>query len=263
MADDLEAEVELARALAEAGRRETLPRCRDGWAAVDNKLEQGFDPVTDADRSCEKAIRRLIEARFPEHGIRGEEFPDRPGSGPLAWSIDPIDGTRAYICGLPTWTTLIALLDDGEPVLGLVDVPRLDELYIGYARTALLIEAGAERPIATSHCRSLAEARLSTTDPTLFEGPEAEGFERLRRAVRLTRFGLDGYGYAALAAGRLDVVAECGLKPHDYNAVVALVRAAGGAVSNWSGGTDLAPGQVVAAANEDLLEQACRMLGGR
>jgi len=262
MADDLAAQVELARALAEAARRETLPRCRDGWAAVDNKLDEGFDPVTEADRNCEKAMRRLIEARFPDHGIRGEEFPDRAGSGPLAWSLDPIDGTRAYICGLPTWTTLIALLDGEEPVLGLVDVPRLDELYIGYAGTALLVEVGAERPIATGPCRSLAEARLSTTDPNLFKGSEAEGFERLRRAVRLTRYGLDGYGYAALAAGRIDIVAESGLKPHDYNAVVALVRAAGGAVSNWSGGTDLAPGQVVAAANEDLLAQACGMLGG-
>jgi len=262
MADRFEAEVELARALAQAARRETLPRCREGWAAVDNKLDHGFDPVTEADRNCEKAMRRLIEARFPDHGIRGEEFPDRAGSGPLAWSLDPIDGTRAYICGLPTWTTLIALVDGGEPVLGLVDVPRLDELYIGHAGTAFLLEGGAERPIATSACRSLAEARLSTTDPSLFEGSEAEGFERLRRSVRLTRFGLDGYGYAALAAGRLDIVAESGLKPHDYNAVVALVRAAGGAVSSWSGGSDLAPGQVVAAANQELLEQACALLSG-
>jgi len=262
MIGDFEALVALARDLAQAARRETLPRCREGWSAVDNKLEQGFDPVTEADRNGERAIRRLIEARFPDHGISGEEFPDRPGSGPLAWSLDPIDGTRAYICGLPTWTTLIALLDEGDPVLGLVDAPRLDELYIGYGRTALLAEGGTERPIATGPCRSLAEARLSTTDPTLFAGSEADGFKRLRSAVRLTRYGLDGYGYAALAAGRLDIVAESGLKPHDYNAVVALVRAAGGAASNWSGGTDLAQGQVVAAANEALLEQACRMLSG-
>jgi myo-inositol-1(or 4)-monophosphatase len=207
-------------------------------------------------------MRALIEARFPEHGIAGEEFPERPAAGRWSWSLDPIDGTRAYICGLPSWTTLIALLEEGEPVLGIVDVPRLDELYLGYARTALVVgEGGSSRRLAVSGCRKLGEARLSTTDPFLFHGAEAEGFERLRRATRLARYGLDAYGYALVAAGTLDIVAESGLKPHDYNALVPLVRAAGGAVSNWSGGSDLSAGQIVAAASEPLLEQACRLLG--
>ncbi|HLL32249.1 MAG TPA: inositol monophosphatase family protein, partial [Allosphingosinicella sp.] len=208
-----------------------------------------------------RAMRGLIEARFPEHGIAGEELPERPAAGRWSWSLDPIDGTRAYICGLPSWTTLIALLDRGEPVLGVVDVPRLDELYLGYAREALVFGGGGEpRRLAASTCRSVSEARLSTTDPYLFEGAEAQGFERLRRAARLTRYGLDAYGYALVAAGTLDIVAESGLKPHDYNALVPLVRAAGGAVSNWSGGADLGAGQIVAAASEALLEEACRLL---
>lgn len=251
-----------ARDLARAARRETLPGCRAGLQGVENKLAEGFDPVTEFDRNSEAVIRRLIETRFPDHGISGEEFPDRPAAGRWSWSIDPIDGTRAYICGLPSWTTLIALLDEGEPVLGAVDVPRLDELYLGHSGGARMFGAGGERRLATSGCRRIEDARLSTTDPCLFEGAEAEGFERLRRSARLTRYGLDAYGYALVAAGSLDIVAESGLKPHDYNALVPLVRAAGGAVSNWSGGTDLGAGQIVAAASEALLEEACRLLDG-
>lgn len=263
MADDLETFATFARDLAEAARRETLPGSRSGLAGVENKLSDGFDPVTEYDRNSEMAIRRLIETRFPDHGIAGEELPERPAAGRWSWSLDPIDGTRAYVCGLPSWTTLIALLDDGEPVLGLVDVPRLDELYLGYEGAARLFGAGgAQRSLAVSACRNVGEARLSTTDPYLFEGAEAEGFERLRRSARLTRYGLDAYGYALVAAGSLDIVAESGLKPHDYNALVPLVRAAGGAVSNWSGGTDLRAGQIVAAASEALLEQACGLLNG-
>jgi histidinol phosphatase-like enzyme (inositol monophosphatase family) len=262
MSEDLETFAAFARDLARAARRETLAGCRPGPMGVENKLAEGFDPVTEYDRNSEAAIRRLIETRFPDHGISGEELPDRPAAGRWSWSLDPIDGTRAYICGLPSWTTLIALLDEGEPVLGLVDVPRLDELYLGHSGNVRLSGGDGERRLATSACRRVREARLSTTDPYLFEGGEAEGFERLRRSARLTRYGLDAYGYALVAAGSLDVVAESGLKPHDYNALVPLVRAAGGAVSNWSGGTDLGAGQIVAAANEALLEEACRLLGG-
>ncbi len=262
MAEYLETFARFARELARAARLETLPGSRAGLEGIENKLAAGFDPVTEYDRNSELAIRRLIETRFPSHGISGEEFPDRPAAGRWSWSLDPIDGTRAFVCGLPSWTTLIALLDEGEPVIGVVDVPRLDELYLGYARNAQMIGGGTEGRLATSACRRLAEARLSTTDPYLFEGAEAQGFERLRRSARLTRYGLDAYGYALVAAGTLDIVAESGLKPHDYNALVPLVRAAGGAVSNWTGGSDLSAGQIVAAASEALLEEACRILDG-
>lgn len=261
MAEDLETFAAFARILAQAARRETLPGCRSGLAGVENKLSEGFDPVTDNDRNSERAMRRLIETRFPDHGVTGEELSDRPAAGPWSWSLDPIDGTRAYICGLPSWTTLIALLDAGEPVLGAVDVPRLDELYLGYAGGAWMFGGGGEeRRLATSDCQRIDHARLSTTDPYLFGGAEAEGFERLRLSARLTRYGLDAYGYALLAAGSLDIVAESGLKPHDYHALVPLVRGAGGVVSNWSGGMDLAAGQILACANEALLEAACRLL---
>jgi len=262
MAHDLAGFASFARSLAAAARLETLPRCRGGLGGVGNKAPDGFDPVTDSDRNCERRIRRLIEERFPGHGIRGEEFPDRTAAGDLCWSLDPIDGTRAYVCGLPTWATLIALLDSGGPILGLVDLPRLDELYVGYEKKAVVVGAGVEHTIAASACRSLGEARLSTTDPFLFEGSEAEAFDRLRRSAKLTRYGLDAYGYAQVAAGGLDLVVESGLKPHDYNALVPLVRAAGGVVSNWSGGPDLSSGRIVAAATDPLLEEALGCLSG-
>ncbi|HEX8640844.1 MAG TPA: inositol monophosphatase family protein [Allosphingosinicella sp.] len=262
MSQDLAGLASFARTLAAAARLETLPRCRGGLGGVGNKAPHGFDPVTESDTEAELAMRRLIEQGFPGHGIKGEEFPDRASAGDLCWSLDPIDGTRAYVCGLPSWATLIALLDGRGPILGLVDVPRLDELYIGYEDKAVVVGAGGERTIRTSACRSLGAARLSTTDPFLFEGAEAEAFGRLRRAARLTRYGLDAYGYAQVAAGGLDLVVESGLKPHDYNAIVPLVRAAGGAVSNWEGGPELGSGRIVAAASAPLLEEAVGHLSG-
>jgi myo-inositol-1(or 4)-monophosphatase len=236
--------------LADAARVVTL-------GAVDRAAEdknQGgvYDPVTAADREAERVIRGLIEEAFPEHGIAGEEFGEKAGTGRYVWSLDPIDGTRAFICGLPSWTTLIALLDEGEPVVGLIDAPALDERYLGFA--------GATGSQA-SGCRRLAEARLSTTDPYLFAGAEAEGFERLRRAARVTRYGLDAYAYARLAAGSIDLVAESGLKPHDYNALIPVVRAAGGVIGNWRGEADFSDGQVLAAATRELFDEAVRVLG--
>ena len=242
-----------ARLLAQAARRETLDRA----FTVENKESEGrFDPVTEADRGAEKVIRQLIEYRYPSHGIHGEEFPDRAAHSPWTWSLDPIDGTRAYICGLPSWTTLIGLLEDGAPVLGLVDAPRVGECYVGYGDRAVLTAGGAERPLRASGCASLAEARLSTTDPHLLSPSELEGFERVRRAARVTRFGWDAYAYTRVAAGTIDLVIESGLKPHDYNALVPIVRAAGGAVANWSGEPDLSHGRILAAASEELLEEA-------
>src|SRR5690349_10158900 len=154
--------------LAVAARRVTL-----GLSPADrqasNKADQGgYDPVTQADRAAETVIRGIIGERYPSHGIAGEEFPDAPGSGSISWSIDPIDGTRSYICGLPTWTTLIASLDNDEPVLGLIDAPCLDEIYVGHAGGAWMDRGGERRPISASGCTQISEARFSTTDPFLF-----------------------------------------------------------------------------------------------
>jgi myo-inositol-1(or 4)-monophosphatase len=249
-----------ALSLAAAARAQTLPRWRTGCASEDKGGTADYDPVTDADREAERAMRALIEAEYPDHGIAGEEFPDRPANGPWCWSLDPVDGTRSFTCGLPNWVTLIALLHEGRPVLGLIDAPCLDELYTGVGEAAVLIEGGGGDPVLVSDCRDLADARFSTTDPYLFTGPERDAFEAVRGQARTMRYGHDGYGYARLAAGSLDLVIENSLKPHDYNALIPVVRAAGGVIGDWRGGEDFARGKVIAAATRELFEAAVALM---
>lgn len=247
--------------IAERARRETLGRWASGCAAEDKGGAADFDPVTEADREAELAMRALIEQEYPSHGIAGEEFPARLASGPYRWSLDPIDGTRSFTCGLPTWVTLIALLEHEVPVLGVIDVPRLDETYVGEGADAWLQAGGVVSPLRASTCRELSQARLSTTDPNLFPAAAAKAFEQVRTRARTVRFGHDGYGYARLAAGSLDLVIECGLKEHDYLALIPVVRGAGGVIGDWRGGEDFAPGQVIAAATPDLYAAAVAIMG--
>jgi myo-inositol-1(or 4)-monophosphatase len=246
---------DFAGELARAARGETLRRWAQGCAA-ENKAQSGFDPVTDADRGAEQAMRALIAEHYPDHGVTGEEWPDRAGTSNYAWSLDPIDGTRSFICGLPTWTTLIALLDHGRPVLGLVDAPVVDEIYVGFEGQVFMTRNGERTAVRTSGRTRLSEARLSTTDPTLFDSPALQAFEKLRGQVQTVRYGHDGYAYARLAAGTLDLIVESGLKPHDYNAVIPLISAAGGAIGDWRGGQDYAGGKIIAAATRELFEEA-------
>jgi myo-inositol-1(or 4)-monophosphatase len=260
---DLEQLADFARRLADAARTETLPRWRGAGEARNKALDGSFNPVTEADVAAERAMRALIEAEHPEHGIAAEELDDRPAAGAWVWSLDPIDGTRSFLCGIPSWVTLIGLLRDGEPVLGLIDAPRMSERYIGHGSTAWVEDAEGTHALQVSDCRWLAEARLSATDPFMFTGREAEAFERVRRGCRTTRWGHDGYAYARLAAGSIDLVIEAGLQPYDYNAVVPVIRAAGGLVGNWQGGDDLSGGAVVAAATRELFEEVVQVLGER
>lgn len=246
-----------ARELAEAARAETLTRWIRG-CAVDDKGNGAFDPVTDADREAERVIRQIINERYPDHGVTGEEWPDAPGSSSYCWSLDPIDGTRSFICGLPTWTTLIALMENERPLLGLVDAPCLEETYVGFDEQAVMLRKGEQAAIQVSSCARIAEARLSTTDPFLFDDAAAAAFDRLRRKVVTVRFGHDGYAYARVAAGSLDLVVESGLKPHDYRPIIPLVEAAGGVVGDWRGGKDFTSGRIIAAATRPLFEEALR-----
>ena len=251
--------LDLAHRLADVARRETLPRWLTGTAA-DDKGGHEFDPVTEADRQAELVMRALIEAEFPEHGISGEEFPERPAQGPFCWSLDPVDGTRSFICGLPNWVTLIALLENGRSILGLIDAPCLDERYVGSPATGSFRRSGQDARLSSSGCTSLAEARLSTTDPYLFSSDERSSFERVRDQVRTTRYGHDGYGYARLAAGSLDLIIETGLKPHDYNALIPIVRSAGGVIGDWQGGEAFSAGKVIAAATPELYAAALEVM---
>jgi myo-inositol-1(or 4)-monophosphatase len=257
--------IAFAEELAAAARLETLGRWASGCIAED-KGQGAFDPVTEADREAERAMRALIRERFRDHGVSGEEWPDEPATGAYRWSLDPVDGTRSFMCRLPTWVTLIGLLRDERPFLGVIDAPVLEETYVGVGDQVWMLGNGERAPIRTSDCNRISDARLSTTDPFLFEDSRrsppgaAAGFDRVRRAARVTRYGHDGYAYARLAAGSIDLVIESGLKPHDYNALIPIIRAAGGHIGDWSGGGDFAHGNVVAAATRHLYDEAIELL---
>lgn len=234
-----------------------LPLFR-GDHGLEDKGIMAFDPVTAADRGAEGAIRALIAQRYPEHGVIGEEYgEDRPGAE-FVWVLDPIDGTRAFIAGLPVWTTLIGLRFQGVPVLGSIGQPFLGEVFIGAARGARLISPAGVRPLATRSGVPLASAIIATTDPeACFRGPEREAWRSLRRAARLARLGCDAYAYAMVAAGTLDVVIEAGLKCWDIEAAIPVVEGAGGVVRDWSG-ERLGPngGRVAIAGDATLLAEA-------
>lgn len=247
--------VAFAQELAEAAAAEILPRFRQDLG-VENKLDRGFDPVTEADRAAETAMRALITARYPDHSIYGEELGAQIGKGPIAWSLDPIDGTRAFISGLPLWGVLIALLDEGQPALGVIDQPYLQERFIGWGGGAHALIRGEHRALRTRECAHLRDAILSTTDPHLFSGAEAGGFEQVRATAKMTRFGCDCYAYAMLAMGKIDMVIESGLKPHDVHALIPVIEGAGGIITNWRGDPCKSGGQVIAAGDPRIHRQA-------
>ena len=252
-----------AHRLADAAAVHTLPHFRSAALASDNKDNQGgFDPVTLADREAEAAIRALLEAERPEDGIYGEEEDPVPGSSGLTWVIDPIDGTRAFISGLPTWGTLIAL-DAGEgPVLGLIDQPYIGERFFGGFGTAEMTGPdGARRPLRTRACGGLAEATLYTTYPEVGSPAECAGFEAVARRVNLTRYGVDCYAYALLAMGHVDLVIEAGLQPYDIQGPMAVIAAAGGVVTDWQGGPAHMGGRIVAAGDRRVHAAALEILG--
>lgn len=235
--------------------RERLKFGVDG-VRYDDKGAGEFDPVTSIDRDIERMMRQHLLDAYPDHGIWGEEAGWSNEGARWHWSIDPIDGTRALICGLPTWCTLVGLLDEGRHVAGMIDCPSLGELLV--AAEGQTLRDG--RPVTTSDCASLARARLATTDPFLLSGGDASAFEALRNEVLLTRYGLDALAYARVATGGLDLVVETGLKRHDLDALVAVIRGAGGAIGDWTGGEDWDSGRIIAAATRALYDEAVARL---
>lgn len=242
--------------LAREAARVSLPYFRGAYEETDKGGPGAFDPVTQADHEAEAAIRSLIAARYPDHGVIGEEYgEDRPDADHV-WILDPIDGTRAFIAGLPLWTNLIALRSEGRPVVGVIGQPYLDEVFLGGPSGARLIKGGAETPLAVRPCPRLNDALIATTDPDLFSGAELGAWTQLRAAARLARLGCDAYAYAMLAAGRIDLVAESGLKVWDWSALVPVITAAGGAVTNWRGEAPDGSGQILAVGDVGIREQA-------
>ncbi|MFC5371818.1 histidinol-phosphatase [Brevundimonas faecalis] len=229
----------------------------------ENKAGPGaFDPVTEADRAAEAAIRRLIAERYPHHGVIGEEYgEDRPDAEHV-WILDPIDGTRAFIAGLPLWTTLIALRREGRPTIGAVGQPYLGEVFLGGPSGARMLRNGTETPLKTRACPGLSDALIATTDADIFVGADREAWTRLRAATRLARFGCDAYAYAMVAAGRIDLVAESELKVWDWSALWPLVEAAGGRVTDWNGRSPDGDGRILAVGDPALTDQALAVLKG-
>ncbi len=253
--------VAFARELAAAAADAALAHFRQA-PKVERKGERfGFDPVTEADRAAERAMRNLIRERFPDHGILGEEYGETPGRAPFRWVLDPIDGTRAFIAGLPSWTTLVGLLEAGRPVLGLVAQPVLGEVYLGVTRGGRRAAWSGHRPIACRP-RRLADAVLMTTGPEYLDAGEWRVFRKLSQRVAITRHGFDAYAYAMLAAGHVDLVVESGLAPHDIAALIPLVEGAGGVIADWAGGSCLDGGRVLAAADRELFAAAAAILAG-
>ncbi len=245
--------------LAQLSGEAILPFFRTKLSIAD-KGGGRFDPVTEADRAAETVIRHHIRAAFPTHGILGEEFEAEQPDAEYLWVIDPIDGTRSFINGLPVWGTLIGLMRDGDPVMGLMNQPYTGEMFFGDCGQAFIKGPRGQRELHVSQCVDLADAHLMTTDPRLFTSSEAPGYQEIEARVKLSRYGTDCYAYAMLASGQVDLVIETGLKPYDIVALIPVIEGAGGIVTNWQGASAKDGGQIVAAATEALHRAALEML---
>ncbi|MEL6751678.1 MAG: histidinol-phosphatase [Pseudomonadota bacterium] len=237
----------------EAAAKETLPRFRTG-TRVSNKLDAGFDPVTEADREAEVAIRAVIAEAFPAHSIFGEEHgASGPDNSPWRWIIDPVDGTRAFISGLPVWGTLIGLYHEGKPVAGALDQPFTGERFLalpdGYCVST---NRFGIRDLSTSDVTSLADATIMTVDPHLLDNDDDRGFFACAERAKLVRYGCDCYAYAMVAGGHVDAVVESHMQVYDIAALIPLIVNAGGVVTDWQGGDASEGGQVLACANATL-----------
>lgn len=219
-----------------------------------------YDPVTVADRAAERIVRERIRSAFPEDDIVGEEEGAETSGAARCWTVDPIDGTRGYVSGFVQWGMLLALSVDGVPALGVMHQPWTGETWSGSGLGAEFLRGGDEHPIAVRACPDLASAVLATTDPFLFPEAEAHAFHSLRRAVRLGRYGGDCYAYCMLAMGQLDLVVESGLSPWDIRALVPIIEAAGGYITNWRGGDCSGGGQVIASGDERVHASALERL---
>lgn len=249
---------ELAAAAAEI----TLPLFRSALEMEDKPGRAYYDPVTNADRNAEAAIRKLINERYPDHSIFGEEYGHEVNASPLTWTIDPIDGTRAFVLGLPLWGTLIALHSGAEPVLGLLGQPYMGERYIGCPGIGLaeLRSERGTRKLKTRDPGSLKHASLSATHPSMFKGKMVGAWEELASSVRLQSYGGDCYGYGLVALGTHDLVVEASLSAYDIQALIPIIEAAGGLVTTMDGHPADLGGTAVAAGNAEVHAAALEIL---
>ena len=258
---DLVAElIDVADALADAARVATLAHFRSDGLSADTKETDRFDPVTIADRLSETRMREILALRRPDDGILGEEFGAKPGTSGLTWVLDPIDGTRSYLSGTPTWGVLIAVSDDSGPLYGLIDQPYIGERFSGGFGVAEVNGPMGRRVLKTRGARPLSEAILFTTFPEVGMPDDGAAFNRVKAQVLLTRYGCDCYAYALIAAGQIDLVIESGLLAYDVHGPIAVIEAAGGIVTDWQGNPCPQGGRVLAAANRAIHAEAMALL---
>lgn len=252
--------ISVAHEMADAARAAILPYFRTSALNTENKLTDGFDPVTVADRAAEEAMRAVLAKRRAQDGVFGEEFGATTGASGLTWVLDPIDGTRGFISGTPTWGVLIAVSDETGPRLGLVDQPYIGERFIGGFGVAELTGPSGVMPLKTKGTSDLSDAILFTTFPEVGTPEERTAFERVAETVKLTRYGMDCYAYALLAAGQADLVIEAGLNAYDIQGPIGIIQAAGGIVTDWDGNPAHEGGTALAAATPELHAKALAIL---
>ena len=252
----------VAERMADAARAAILPHFRADGLTTENKLAGGFDPVTVADRAAETAMRSVLAELRPYDGILGEEHGSVDGTSGLTWVLDPIDGTRGFISGTPTWGVLIALSDDTGPIMGVIDQPYVGERFMGGLGRCGWTGPGRADALRTKSTRDLSQAILFTTFPEVGTDAQRQAFQRVANEVKLTRYGCDCYAYALLAAGQIDIVIEAGLNAYDIQAPIAVIQAAGGVVTQWDGSPAHEGGTALAAATPELHAAALALLNG-
>jgi inositol-phosphate phosphatase / L-galactose 1-phosphate phosphatase / histidinol-phosphatase len=255
---ELDRYIALAAELADAAGAAIRPHFRQRLAVED---KSDLTPVTAADRAAELAMRRLIESRFPEHGIIGEEFGRVRDDAEFVWILDPIDGTKSFISGVPLFGTLISLARAGQPILGIIDQPISHERWVGAAGRPTTSNGAAIRCRA---CPAIGAATLFATTPEMFRGPDTAAFARVSAEVKLVRYGADCYAYGLLATGFIDLVLEASLKPYDFCAIIPIVEGAGGVATDWRGARLglTSDGHVLVAGDRRPHEAALALLGG-
>jgi myo-inositol-1(or 4)-monophosphatase len=259
------ATIAFAHKLADLSGQVIRPYFRQRIEVADKGLAKGraFDPVTAADKGAEQAIRAIIEQERPNDGIIGEEFGEKPPANPFTWILDPLDGTRAFITGRHEWGSLIALEENGNAVLGILDQPILNERFIGVNGNAELFSAGSQSPLRVRPCPTLSGAVLCATHPDAYFSPdERKAFSRVQTAARMTRFGGDCYLFGLLALGFIDLIIESSFHHWDVAALIPIVRGAGGIITNWEGGSCAHGGKILAAGDVRVHAQAMKLLAG-
>lgn len=252
--------IRVAHLLADAARPETLLHFRTSALVADDKGDSAFDPVTIADRDAEQAMRAVLARERPDDAILGEEFGATSGTTGLTWVLDPIDGTRGYISGTPTWGVLISVADETGPIFGLIDQPYIGERFAGGFGIAEVAGPMGTHQLGCRQTNSLDQATILTTFPEVGTSAEGRAFHAVASKAKLTRYGMDCYAYALLAAGQVDMVIEAGLNAYDIQAPIAVIQAAGGIVTDWTGAPAHEGGRVLAAATPALHAAALTIL---